>query len=190
MADPGELTAEIRWWWRGGVPASVVAWFQSGQPGPVEERTDFYLRVGEAGLGIKQRGDGDGFEVKSLVAQLDEPVPGGRVEIWTKHVAQSVTLPRGSTIKVSKKRQVRHFRIADGRASELSDADEADCQVELVNVRAGRGTGTSLCFEACVSLAAPAAKLLAVLELLGPPPGRDEALIASYPAWLARLARI
>ena len=192
MDDAGELTAEIRWWWRGGVPASVVGYFKAGPRYPVEERTDMYLRTGAAGIGIKQRGngDGDGLEVKSLVAQLEQQVPGGRLELWTKHVAETGKLPRGATLKVNKSRQLRYFRVADGRASEIDDADGADCQMEMVSVRAGRGSGISLAFEARASLDAPAANLLATLELLGPPPGRDEALIASYPAWLARLARI
>lgn len=187
MSGPGALTAEIRWWWRGGVPASVVVWFHGDKLHPYEARTDCYLRTGEPGIGIKQRGEDEGFEVKSLVAQLEQPVPGGRVELWTKHIVKESRLPHGSTIKVAKKRSLRHFRISDGRAAEIDDADAADCQLELVTVRAGRGSGISLSFEARASLAAPAANLLATLALLGPPPGRDEALIASYPAWLARL---
>jgi hypothetical protein len=190
MADAGELTAEIRWWWRGGVPASVVGYFKAGPLYPIDERTDLYLRTGEAGLGIKQRGEGEGFEVKSLVAQLEQLVPGGRVDLWTKHVAPVGKLPRGATLNVGKKRQSRYFRVADGRAAETHNPDESDCRMELVSVRAGRATGITLAFEAHASIEAPAANLLATLELLGPPPGRDDALIASYPAWLARLARI
>jgi hypothetical protein len=196
VGEAGELTAEIRWWWRGGVPASVIGYFKAGPQYPVDERTDLYLRTGDVGLGIKQRTTGDGecadegFEVKSLVAQLEQPVPGGRVELWSKHVVQAGKLPRGALLKVRKKRQMRYFRVAKGRASETRDAHESDCQLEMVDVRAGRGTGISLCFEARASIADPAANLLAALELLGPPPGRDEALIASYPAWLTRLARI
>jgi len=188
----GELTAEIRWWWRGGVPASVIGYFKAGPRYPIEERVDLYLRTGQAGLGIKQRGqgEGDGFEVKALVAQLEQPVPGGRVELWTKQVAQSGKLPPGALLNVSKSRQLRYFRVIDGQATETRDARESDCQLELVNVRVGRGTGISLCFEARATLAAPAANLVATLDMLGPPPGRDEALIASYPAWLAGLARI
>ncbi len=190
MADAGELTAEIRWWWRGGVPAPVLGYFEVGPLYPVDERTDRYLRTGEAGLGIKQRGEGEGFEVKSLVAQLEQPVPGGRVDLWTKHVAPVGKLPRVGTLKVGKKRQLRYFRVTDGRATETHNADTSNCRMELVSVRAGRATGISLAFEAHARLDAPAANLLATLELLGPPPGRDDALIASYPAWLARLARL
>jgi hypothetical protein len=192
VADAGELTAELRWWWRGGVPASVVAYFTAGRSHRIEERTDLYLRTGEAGLSIKQRGGGNaaGLEVKSLVAQLEQPVPGGRAELWIKHIAQDGELPRAATLEVRKQRQQRYFRVADGRASETDEADGADCQLELVSVRVGRGSGISLAFEARASLAAPAAHLLAALALLGPPHGREGALLASYPAWLARLARI
>ena len=130
------------------------------------------------------------LEVKALVDRMTQQVPGGQVELWIKHSVAATGLPPGKRVQVRKLRRLRRFRIEDDSAAEIGQSGEAQCTLEYGTARVGRATGTTLCFEAQASLAAPLANLLPVLRLTGVPPEREEALLASYPTWLSRIARI
>ena len=185
----GNLTAEIRWWWRSGGEAGNLAWIGEVGSGSCEHRTDTYWCLRHPGLGIKRRGGGSGIEVKSLVSHLSQTIGGGRAELWSKQCVDEANLPHTSLIEVHKKRQLRHFRVVAGRAVEAEPADDPDCQQEYTTVKIGRTTATTACIEARASVDDPLANLSPILALVGPPPLREDALLASYPAWLAQFAR-
>lgn len=172
---PGELTAELRWWWPGEAPAAVAAWFARLGPGAEESRSDAYLLTGSAGLGLKRRGEGGGIEVKCLVAACPAETLPAPAELWVKHAAEWGELPAGATIEVAKTRRL--FPFAGG-------AGESGCDVELASIRADGAEWSSLCFEAAASLADPAGALLAAWQALAPPLDAALGRAASYPAWL------
>ena len=72
------VSAELRWFWRGGVPAAVDAWFWKREipAGGGNVRTDEYLvDRSQIELGLKKRGTKPGIEIKGLVGRR-EAVPG------------------------------------------------------------------------------------------------------------------
>jgi hypothetical protein len=92
-----QVSAELRWFWRGAVPDQIEAWFRSGPP-PAggEARENVYLRdPARTDLGIKERGQKPGVEIKGLVAVLAPIAAGpfaGGVELWCKWSSEVMRL--------------------------------------------------------------------------------------------------
>ena len=60
----GQRTAETRWFLTGDAPGPWLRWFD-GRPGAEpQERTDLYLPLDSAALGVKLRSSGDRLELK------------------------------------------------------------------------------------------------------------------------------
>lgn len=194
MGEAGELTAELRFWWRGEAPAAVSSWFEAGRTGEPKTRTDTYLLAGNAALGIKRRGQGGGIEIKSLVAVLDRGLSCGAVgmtpELWLKCEAETGDLLPARPLAVTKTRRLRRFVLHGERVVETGEAEDADCEVEFGTVQPDEGEQwSSLCFEARATLDDPAGLLRGVWTALDPPTECAGALAASYPAWLEHHAR-
>jgi len=190
MAGPGELTAELRLWWRGGAPDAVATWFGAGDAAPEEARRDTYLLTDNPALGLKQRGEnGGGIECKSLIAAFDAGLAVGTAEVWVKCTARGAHLPSGHTLEVAKARRLRHFAIRQDAVEETEHEGESACAVELGTARAADGEAwASLCFEAQATLAGPTHVLCEVWKALAPPAACATGLAMSYPAWLKRVA--
>lgn len=191
MTGAGELTAEMRFWWRAGAPAAVSDWFAAIGPIGEESRTDIYCRTGSPSLGLKRRGGegaSGGLELKGLLAEIDAELPAP-VQLWLKCTAPQVELPADGLVAVEKTRRLRRFQVASGKVSELSrDHPAGDCTVELGSARQEGGPRwASLCLEARADLGEELRNLLAVWRWLEPPPCLAEARIASYPAWICGL---
>jgi hypothetical protein len=84
------VSAEVRWFWRNECPRQIHDWFfRSGLP-PVGGRPkiDRYIQQpNNAELGIKERGDIAGLEIKGLVATRTSPALAklaSHLEIWCK----------------------------------------------------------------------------------------------------------
>lgn len=198
---------EVRWF----LPAAdaraerLTSWFSRASSEP--PRTDRYLRLQRADLGVKERG-GSGatsLETKFRVCAFGpvhfSPTILGELERWTKvshGCADAGDGGRGWTI-LGKERRVRVFGLGGGRVVEATDREHprAGCAVELTRVDLVDGSGG----------AAPAAWTLG-LEAFGPPETLLEALYGAgravfaeqpdlrleaaaskgYPAWLAELS--
>lgn len=158
-------TAEVRWFYRGSVPGSVLTWFLTGLPQPEEQppRADWYLQLanGDA-LGIKLREGRIEFKqrlhqygILRLAAGVD-----GRIEGWRKWsflLAEAEDLPVFAGLeprywtRVRKERRLKRFSITVDRQVEpvpvgslLSDG----CNAELAHISAAGGQWWSLAFEA------------------------------------------
>jgi hypothetical protein len=158
-----QTTAEVRWFYRGGIPAEVAAWFADGA-GPIEHqppRVDEYLVVRETDsvnvkfregrIEIKQR-YGDtvtrGFSGGSV----------GTVEFWRKwgfgvgrgNSNGNLNGIRDTWLAVRKDRMARAYALQpDGTVTPLADLLSVDhgCSLELTEVVAGGEQWWSLCFE-------------------------------------------
>ena len=138
----GTAGVEIRWFFRGDLPADVRHWFtQNGSArGPFSEtdedkRHDVYLVVqGDKEVGLKLRGNE--LELKQLRDTLDVRFSGGRIsgraEVWAKW-EWSVTPrevakkhPKGVQREVGKKRLQRTF-----------EAGGAGCVAEITALAVG-----------------------------------------------------
>ena len=71
-----QVSAEIRWFWKGVLPPELLVWFQRAERhscagGGGSVRTDAYLRdARQSELGLKLRGGKKGVEIKGLVAVI------------------------------------------------------------------------------------------------------------------------
>lgn len=140
-----EPTTEMRWWWPGGSPPQVDAWFAQLR-GVVrdEARTDHYLAfASDLDTGIKARA-GERLEIKALlhresdVAVTDTVV--GTLEQWVKW---SFALAAGSPDEVELDQNPRTW-IRTSKYRWLVDVEA--CVIELAEV--------DICDERWWSLAA------------------------------------
>ena len=89
-------SAEIRWFWRNNCPQQVHDWFfKTGlPPGGSLPTIDSYLtQPNDAEIGVKERADTPGLEVKGLVAMRRDSALAAiasYLEIWCKW---SCTIP-------------------------------------------------------------------------------------------------
>jgi hypothetical protein len=203
-------SAEIRWFWRDACPPQVREWFfETGlKPGAGPPRIDRYLALpNNRELGVKQRGDLPGLEIKGRVAVQTDPEIGrfgDRLEIWCKWSTASSFLDAANTVAVKKTRWLRTFDASKPVGVELPlDSNETPqlgyafpvqgCNVELTEVQLSNRSELwwTLGFEAFGDLDNVSTNLTRVLR-------PEECVLAgvvssgallSYPSWLsARLA--
>jgi hypothetical protein len=209
-----QLSAEVRWFWRGDPQPECHAWFQSaamhGCPagGGKDSREDIYLSApAQADLGIKRRGNKPGVEVKGLVAisetRLASQPFAGSIEMWSKWSSEALTIGHLPTIATSKLRWLRKFDTSGSEAVEVplkDDEEPADasrqrpvrgCNVELTRVTlAGDERWWTFGFESFGPLTSIVSDLCKAEEVIAAcqPPRLPPGQLASYPAWLQRYA--
>lgn len=161
-----QLTAELRWFYRGTLPEEVVQWFQQGQLGkhlaPPEEREDLYLySPGCEYLGIKLRQGR--LEIKWRKVELGVVHFGDRVEgkaeKWGKWLCEDPTAESFQTadvvgkswVSVKKVRTQRQYQIFPGEsitAVPVTESIGQGCNVELTQLESNGNAWWSLAFEA------------------------------------------
>jgi hypothetical protein len=116
----GTQTIELRWFYRGYLPAEIANWFDPlGTNGiDADARTDFYLQSNSPEVGIEIR-QGN-LEVKHLQQQFDkidiDRFRESNVEQWSKWICQDRSAHAPATgkqgwIQVDKVRQQRFYRV-------------------------------------------------------------------------------
>ena len=150
-------TIEVRWFRRGRLPESMLAWF-GAQAADVEVREDVYLVADQLpNLSVKIRG-GEELDVKVFRGSLgDERVPGrarGWIDCWEKWTFPfSSAVPQRSSrpgwTVVVKARRLRSFVLVDGLAVPAGrGAGGPECAVELTSALLGGKAWWTLGFEA------------------------------------------
>lgn len=203
-----QLSAEVRWFWPELLPTQLEEWYRAAGnhdgvlPGGGATRVDVYLRDDQQEeLGLKNRGQKAGVEVKGLVEEgrvdLDVGPFRGPIQIWCKWTSERLTLEGKATVSLEKRRWLRKF---DGGASLLEEIplDENEsgarrpdrgCNVELTRVLVDPPSGQlwwTLGLESFGTLATVHEDLRRTAELLARRncPGLDSGTQASYPKWL------
>src|SRR4051794_10428250 len=110
-----QVSAEIRWFWKDAPPTGLKDWFLSETAhgcaaGGGNTRDDKYLvDKKQVEIGIKQRGDKPGVEIKSLVsdkyATCSEDPFAGPIQIWVKQGTEVLEIT--PTIVTTKQRWLR-----------------------------------------------------------------------------------
>ncbi|WP_338242632.1 hypothetical protein [Aurantiacibacter hainanensis] len=179
---PGELTAELRWWWQGDAPRGVQGWFAGLGEARPEQRRDVYCVTDHRGWGLKRRGVDGPWESKMALARQCR-VPGlPDATLWLK---QEVVRDKHSSdpeLVVEKDRQVVALEDAEG---------EPACEIELGRVRVDeREEWSTLCFEARAHLSDPVGNLARAWNNDGGlPEGLASGWAAAYPEWIAHICR-
>jgi len=204
-----QISAEVRWFWHAAPPARFKDWFLSDGAHPYragggKTRPDDYLYdPSQVELGIKARGGKAGTEIKGLVAQFPNAVPDGPFkgdgELWTKWTSNALRIDSLPRLLTNKTRALRKFDATgpDPKEIELGPDEKplrgslpaAGCNVELTQVEIKEKIFWTLGFEAFGDLQSVIADLRSVASLLAArkPPPMENAVAASYPAWLAML---
>jgi hypothetical protein len=205
-----QMSAEIRWFWRGAAPVGLEDWFRRPDnhgcsAGGGEIRTDEYLYdTRQTELGLKRRGGRTGVEVKGLVASMPNALAAwpfaGPLELWCKWTSNAIELKHETTISVEKRRWLRKFETWQTLPQEVAlDAKEQPvggkrvpergCNFELTHVvlLPSPAPWWTLSFEAFGALPTVAEDLRSVAILLSGrrPPDINGAMLASYPSFLA-----
>jgi hypothetical protein len=206
-----QVSAEIRWFWKGRAPDSLEDWFlgkgahRYGAGGGAS-RTDKYLRQpAQTEVGLKLRGGNDGgVEVKGLISQrigdLSVEPFAGPIEVWTKWTVKGLDLDVKSLIVTEKKRWLRKFdTTAENSLEEIelndkekpSDGRELPsrgCNVELTLITGPELTDSwwTFCFESFGTILTVESDIRAVVGELSKrrPPVLRAGLQANYPVWL------
>lgn len=142
-----QLTAELRWFYRGTLPEETLQWFQQEQLGKYvapEEREDVYLYLPECEyMGIKLRQER--LEVKWRKAELGVVGFGdqveGKAEKWGKWLCEDPSAESFQLAGVVGKLWVSVKKV---RAQRLYE----NCAVELTQLNVGDNDWWSLAFEA------------------------------------------
>ncbi len=199
-----DLTSEVRWFFDGALPASVLTWFAGPGTGLVADRCDTYRLDRQIDTGVKRR-----FRTTlELKLRLDRPKPlvignlDGRLERWKRwSPADDRVRLDDATVWVDVDKTIIKRRFdGEGREVVLSEANRA---------MTGEGCDVEIAAISVNSLQAWTFALAAFGE-----PGRHEAFLAcawaalaadrprndefeldrrhscGYPEWLARLAAI
>jgi hypothetical protein len=204
-----QLSAEIRWFWNDAPPSGLKDWFLSETvhgcaAGGGNTRDDKYLvDKKQDELGIKQRGDKPGVEIKSLVADkyatLSEEPFAGSIQIWVKQTTEVLEIE--PNIITSKQRWLRTYDTSGPSPAEIPlDQEEkpqggrnlpdTGCNVELTQVTLPTGqVWWTLGFESFGDLSSVIDSLTTTAEFLAKrnPPDLAGGHLYSYPEWLARL---
>lgn len=210
-----QVSAEIRWYWRGAGMPSLPEWFkgaksQGCRAGGGGSRTDLYIiDADQEELGVKRRGGGEDVEVKGLVGVLPEGCRhspfAGPIEIWTKWASKALVpaLAVLPTVGVEKRRWLRKFDTTGPNVREIaldqrefpmdgSPLPDQGCNVEYTEILdQGSLSWISLGFESFGALDAVVESLqrtAAQLSLREPPTSLDRGWRVSYPAWLRQFA--
>lgn len=206
-----QLSAELRWFFKKPI-TDIQGWFT--QPflnispwcdSPDEPRCDLYLIDHlQDQLGIKRRGKKDGVEVKGLVCENARHIRNspfvGEIEIWSKWTSNVLSITTHPTFETHKTRWLRKFdTTGDVREVELDSAgNPADgaplpargCNVEFtkVVVMPTEHEWWSFGFESFGGLDTVVGDLESVVMEMARrmPPVFNDALAASYPAWIKR----
>jgi hypothetical protein len=199
-------SAEVRWFFRGEVPADFAAWFDAGRSTPFPARTDLYLALpGCESVGVKQR-EGR-FEVKAVIGGTVPvrygPAVAGRSDAWVKWsndgrgIAEWMAAlgrePAG-WIAVEKERRLRKFSLERGAPQEVGPDvfPHAGCNVELTRLQAQGGRWWTFGLEAYGAMEAVRGYLRLGAERFfagePPPMSLDVVSSCSYPAWLSALS--
>lgn len=199
------VSAELRWFWRGGVPAAIDAWFRNREipAGGGTSRTDEYLvDRRQIELGLKKRGTKPGIEIKGLVGTrgtVSTPFDG-RVQIWSKWTSETLTIDHLPRINIRKTRWLRRFDTSGSQVVEIEldglersrySADEfpqRGCHVEVVSleVEGGSTPWGSVGFEAFGDLSTVENSLDRTLSQVAAPAALPAGRELSYPGWLAQ----
>lgn len=204
------VSAEVRWFWLNDCPQQVHDWFfKTGlPPGGGHSRIDRYLpQPNEGEIGVKERGDTPGLEVKGLVTTHRSPAlaaVASHLEMWCKWSCTIPGLKLTGEMTITKTRWLRKFDTSKPVRVEIPlDANEQPksgyslpvqgCNVELTEVSIpGRSdVWWTLGFEAFGDLDTVPINLTRVML-----PERSvlasmvsSGAFLSYPGWLlARLA--
>lgn len=187
------LTREVRWFFDGPLPSSVLEWFQGRNGARVERRVDHYdLEAAHRGIGLKRRSS-TSFDSKFRVLIIENlalsPGLSGHVEEWMKisepiNEETSSRIPRA--VEVSKELHTRDFP--------LNGSNGAGCEAELAAITAGSVQAWSLCFETYgppdQRAAAFSSGIARLLEGSPLPPGMalGPESCHGYPEWISSLA--
>lgn len=197
-----QVSAEVRWFWKGSLPAGLESWFRGGAvpPGGGGLRIDEYLvAASQTELGIKKRGTNAGVEIKGLVdvrAALPAPF-AARVEIWSKWTSPALTIDHAARVAVRKTRRVRKYDTAGSAVVECVLGEDEQpigasppvrgCQLDLVMLKADCADADwwTLGFEAFGPLDGVEDSLRRTARHVASTiPPLDRGLALSYPAWL------
>ena len=200
------VSAEMRWFWNGNCPKQVHDWFftTGSSPGGGQPRIDKYLlQPHEREIGLKERGDNPGLEIKGLVGTVRDPALAALtsdIEIWCKWSCGASGLKLLHEITTTKTRWLRKFDTSKPVRLEIPlETNEKPrsgyslpvqgCNVELTQVKIGGRSELwwTLGFEAFGSLETvsinfarailPEVSDLARLVASG--------AVLSYPEWLS-----
>jgi hypothetical protein len=203
------ISAEIRWFWKDTKLSDLQRWFcesdaHSFAAGGGKPRTDQYLRdPQQVELGIKHRGEATGVEIKGLVMLTPETITFGHLcgstEIWGKWNTTTLKIDSLSVVTVRKRRWLRKFDTVSEVPVEIAlDANEQPikerrlpqegCNVELTRLDFPHlDEWWTLGFEAFGTFERVRHSLRSAAQTIitRRPPEPPDAILASYPKWLA-----
>jgi len=155
-----DQTLEVRWFYDGTPPSTVVDWFMDLDPEQESEREDLYLISNDPSLNVKLREEKIQLKRQSgerTGAQFHDRVRGHR-EFWQKWsfplTDDAPDLftedPSGLWLPVTKSRYQRKYKPAEQRSllAPLVEPDPADALVELTQVTSGPHRAWTICMEA------------------------------------------
>ncbi len=184
-----QLTAELRWFYRGTLPEETLQWFQQDQLGKYvapEEREDVYLYLPECEyMGIKLRQGR--LEVKWRKAELGVVGFGDRVEgkaeKWGKWLCEDPSAESFQLAGVVGKSWVSVKKVRTQRLYE-------NCAVELTQLNIWGNDWWSLAFEAVgddVSLVDNLQTVASSVFKSHPHPKLQVEDSYGYPSWLSKV---
>lgn len=199
-------SAEVRWFFRGNLPAGIQDWFTAGRAITPDKRTDAYLLFpGCESIGVKQR-EGK-FEIKALrggseTARYGDQVTG-RIETWVKwsyagegidaFLAGLRNSPAG-WLPVEKRRWLRKFSLDNQKPEEVAvnTLPDEGGNIELTTVRAQQSDWWTIGLEAFGDKRSVRANLDMIAAHIftknEPPRPLDTTRSCSYPVWLNSFA--
>jgi hypothetical protein len=200
----GTQTIELRWFYRGDLPAEIAEWFNTlgANSTDADTRTDFYLQSSSPDVGIKIR-QGN-LEVKHLQQQFDkidiDRFGESYVEQWSKWICDDRAAHPPATgkqgwIQVDKVRQQQFYRVEFSDPIKLipiSTPRENAAAIELTTLQLhGRAWWTIACEYLGDDMSIDRQFLPIVQALLVSYPGAIATPSSSggYPQWLMAIDR-
>lgn len=194
-----DQTLEVRWFYEGTPPASVVDWFMTFDPEKQSDREDLYLISNDPSLNVKLREEKIQLKRRSgdrVSTHFHDRVSGHR-EFWQKWsfplTDDSPDLftddPSGLWLPVTKSRYQREYEPDEQRAllDTLDEPDPADALVELTQVTSGPHTAWTICMEAegrAEALPGTLRQMGHYVFNQGTPPALDPSYSHGYVRWL------